>query len=179
MSQHCSSNLLNRMGIGIPKLPYDNPEDVDKYNLAVVAKVFDAREFSEIQLQSWVDNVWKTNTAITIQKVSHTKDKFFFFCTSWEDRDNLMSLRSASYKGAFIVFKGWLMGSNVMKMDFSKTSKWIKVESIPTEECIPQMARRILERVRRIIRFDELSRDDRPHSLMRAKVVILVNKLNL
>uniref|UniRef100_A0A803MM95 Transposase n=1 Tax=Chenopodium quinoa TaxID=63459 RepID=A0A803MM95_CHEQI len=63
------------LGIGIPKLPYDAAEDVDKFNLGIVAKVVDVREFSEIHLQNWVDNIWKTNRAIIVQKVIIRKSK--------------------------------------------------------------------------------------------------------
>uniref|UniRef100_A0A803N630 DUF4283 domain-containing protein n=1 Tax=Chenopodium quinoa TaxID=63459 RepID=A0A803N630_CHEQI len=164
------------MGIGIPKQPYDYPEDVDKFSLAVVGKVLDDRIFFETQIQNWVDLFWKTNTAIIVQKASHSKDIFFFFCTSYEDRDNLMSLRFAPDKGALVVFKAWQMGSNILGIDFSESTIWIKFEGLPTEECQPQVARRILERVGRIIRFDQPLLDDRPHCLMRAKLVVNVQK---
>uniref|UniRef100_A0A803MDR2 DUF4283 domain-containing protein n=1 Tax=Chenopodium quinoa TaxID=63459 RepID=A0A803MDR2_CHEQI len=144
MTSNCNCLTLNRMGIGILKENYDTPEDVDKYLVAVVAKVIDDRVFSEVQLQTWVDNYWKTDRAILVKKTSHEKNLFFFFCTSWEDRDNLMSMVSTSYKRALVIFKGWLMESNVMEMDFSESSLWVKV-GLPTTECQPQMARRILD----------------------------------
>uniref|UniRef100_A0A803MKK8 Uncharacterized protein n=1 Tax=Chenopodium quinoa TaxID=63459 RepID=A0A803MKK8_CHEQI len=160
------------MGIGIPKLREDSPEDVDKYNLPIVAQVIDVREFSEVQIQTWVDGCWKTNRPIIVEKVSHSKDLFLFFCTSWEDRDNLISLGTASYKGALILFKEWIMGSNLLYMDFSETAVLIKVEGLPTEECQPQVATRVLEKIGTVIRFDHAYLDDRPHSILRDKVII-------
>uniref|UniRef100_A0A803MR15 Uncharacterized protein n=1 Tax=Chenopodium quinoa TaxID=63459 RepID=A0A803MR15_CHEQI len=111
----------------VSKTPYDYPKDVDKYYISVVAKVWDAR------------------------KVSHSKDLFFFYCTSLEDRDNLLSMDFASYKGAFNSFKEWHMETDVNKLDVSEASVWVRVEGLPTEECQHQATRRVLERVGRII----------------------------
>lgn len=49
---------------------------------------------------------------------------------------------------------------------------WVKIEGIPTPQNNPNVAFRALERVGRVIRFDETSRKEGPKEFLRAKVII-------
>ncbi|KNA05550.1 hypothetical protein SOVF_189220 [Spinacia oleracea] len=152
----------SRMGITIPYSEFDTPPQSEKYLLSVVGKIKDYRSFSEAQIQQWVNQFWTTNGPIIVGKVGQSKEFFFFFCNNIYDRDNLLAVGTASYKGALVIFKGWAVGGSIPSMDFSEANFWIKVEGIPTPENQLHVAGRLLDRIGRIIKFDEASREDGP-----------------
>ncbi|KNA16570.1 hypothetical protein SOVF_087610 [Spinacia oleracea] len=167
----------SRMGIIIPYSNHDTPPLSEKYLLSVVGRVVDYRSFSESQIQLWVTQFWSTNGPIEVQKALQLKDTFFFFCNNIEDRDNLLNVGTASFKGALFVFKGWSIGASISTIDFNEAYFWIKVEGIPTPENELHVARRALERIGRVLKVDENSRSEGLKNHIRAKLIIQIEKV--
>lgn len=72
---------------------------------------------------------------------------FFLFCEDVEDRDNLMALGSASYKGALMIFKAWVSGISYDGFDFNEACMWVWVEGMALTASRCLVVKRALEKV--------------------------------
>lgn len=101
---------------------------------------------------------------------------FFFYCTNENDRDNLLAKRFACFQGGLICFKCWFPSSTIRSFNFASCPLWVRVEGIPLTSNKVHVARRALEKLGRIIRFDEASLREGPKEFIRAKVYVEMHK---
>ncbi|KAL2943657.1 hypothetical protein RDABS01_032004 [Bienertia sinuspersici] len=135
---------------------------------AVIGLFRDFRDFKEGEIQAWVNIKWLTRAPIEVEKVS--RNAFIFFCYSGEDRDKLVALSTACYKGALIVFKKWIPSSSLMDHDFSWGTIWVRVEGLPLYINQVQVASNLLERFGSVIYFNGKVKTDGPKKVLRTRM---------
>lgn len=108
------------------------------FPMAVAGSFKDKRRFSQNQIQEWVSSSWIKHQDIVVEKVGNI---FLFYCSHIEDRDNLLSKRSACYQGFLVIFKSWFPSASIRSFDFSVAPLWIRVEGIPLTSNCPHVAR--------------------------------------
>ncbi|KAL2925923.1 50S ribosomal protein L22 [Bienertia sinuspersici] len=128
----------------------------------------DFRNFSVGEIQAWVSWKWLTKAPIEVERLS--RNVFIFYCHSGEDRDKLVALSTACYKGALMVFKKWTPNSSLMDYDFSWGTLWIKIEGLPLHINQVRVAADLLERFGSVVYFDGKSKTEGPQKTVRARV---------
>ena len=129
------------------------PEDSLLLN-AIVGKAKDVRDVKIRDIQDRVYLRWTTQDEISIKKIGKL---FFFFCLDVRDRNNLDALGSTSYDGALFLFTKCRPRASFQSFNFTQSSIWVRVEGPPLIYNKPQVARRILERIRKVLYFDNTS----------------------
>ncbi|KAL2901872.1 hypothetical protein RDABS01_026954, partial [Bienertia sinuspersici] len=127
-------------------------------------------EFSVEEVQTWVSLKWLTREPIEVEKAS--RNTFIFYCKSGEDRDKLLALSTACYKGALIIFKRWIPNSSLRDHDFSWGSIWVKIEGLPLHINQMHAASSLLERFGSVIYFDGKLNTEGPQKVIRARMRI-------
>ncbi|KAL2921484.1 Disease resistance-like protein DSC2 [Bienertia sinuspersici] len=89
----------------------------EKLSFVVLGAFRDFRNFSVEEIQAWVSLKWLTREPIEVDKAS--RSTFIFYYKSGEDRDKLLALSTACYKGALVIFKRWIPNSSLRDHDFS------------------------------------------------------------
>ncbi|KAL2931943.1 hypothetical protein RDABS01_037353 [Bienertia sinuspersici] len=145
----------------------------EKLMFAVLGLFGDFRDFREGEIQAWVSQKWLTRSPIKVEKAS--RNAFIFYCYNGEDRDKLVALSTACYKGALMVFKKWIPSSSLMDHDFSWGTLWIKVEGLPLHVNQVQVASNILERFGSVLYFDGKTKTDGPQKFVRARMRTQLN----
>lgn len=133
-----------RMGFKIKtRSEYQTPDD-RKYFKCVIGKFCDFRQFTDRQIQVWVDSIWITNGPIKVVKAGLL---FFLFWDRVDDRDNLMAMGFTCFNGALLIFKAWLPGISYDRFEFDEAWMWVRVEgmSIMARKCI--VVKQALEKV--------------------------------
>ena len=147
------------------------PEDSLLLN-AVVGKVKDIRDFQENTIREWVQFKWTTHDEISVKKVGKL---FFFFCLDVRDKENLTALGSACFDGALVVFTNCVASASFEHYKFLHAPIWVKVEGLPLMYNKTHVARRVLQKIGRVLYFDNKSTSPGFKDYLRAKVVIPVN----
>lgn len=141
--------------------------------MAVVGNFIDKRQFSQEQIQEWVSTCWNSHQEIIVGTVGKV---FFFYCSDIDDGDNLIWKRSACYQGSLIIFKSWFPNTSIHSFDFSSAPLWIWIEGIPLTSNYPHVACRALNKIGRVITFDNASLAEGPKEFLRAKVYVALDK---
>ncbi|KAL2925504.1 hypothetical protein RDABS01_029979 [Bienertia sinuspersici] len=110
---------------------------------------------------------WLTRALIEVEKVS--MNVFIFYCQNGEDRDKLVALSTACYKGALIVFKRWIPNSSLADYNFSLATLWVGVEGLPLHINQVHVASKLLERFGSVVYFDGKVRTEGPQKAVRAR----------
>lgn len=160
------------MGIKILKEDEDiGPEDHDLLQV-VIGKVKDIRDFQEDEIKEWVNQLLITNESIRVKKVSKL---FFFICSDMRNIYNLASVGSANYQGALFLFAKCQPRASFRSINFQRAPIWIRVEGQPLIYNKAHIARKALERIGRVLYFDNPSSTIGIKDYLRAKVTILIN----
>lgn len=142
---------LRRMSIHIDSDEHDvTQEDYILYN-SVLGKAKDLREFTENQIATWVTTTWTTHDEIQVRKVGKV---FFFLCSDARDRVSLIELGTANYQGALFLFTKCIPHASFRSHSFQRIPIWIKVEGLPLLYNKVNIARRALEKIGRVLYFD-------------------------
>ena len=169
--EHAAPNL-RRMGIQIESEEQDTTqEDYILYN-SVLGKVKDLRDFTENQIAQWVGTYWTTHDEIQVRKVGKL---FYFLCSDDRDRVNLIELGTANFQGALFLFTKCMPHASLRSHTFQRAPIWIRVEGLPLIYNKLHIARRALEKIGKILYFDNDSTKEGFKDFLRAKVVIPIN----
>ena len=171
-NENQENNHLRRVGIQIESEDHDiTQEDYILYN-SVLGKVKDIREFTEDQISNWVTTSWTTHDEIQVRKVGKI---FFFLCSDARDRANLIDMGTANFQGALFLFTKCVPHSSFDSHSFQRSPIWIKVEGLPLLYNKASIAKRALEKLGRILFFNNDSTREGFKDFLRAKVVIPIN----
>lgn len=83
---------------------------------------------------------------------------FLLYCQNFDDREDILALYDTlNFNGALLVLKPWKLEASFRSLNFSETTMWIKVEGLPVVLSSMQFATRLLEKVGKVMLFDDQS----------------------
>ena len=100
---------------------------------------------------------------------------FFFLCSDARDRASLIDLSTANFQGALILFTKCVPQDSFRDHSFLRMPIWIKVERLPLLYNKVSVAQRALEKLGRVLYFDDDSTSEGFKDYLRAKVIIPIN----
>lgn len=125
---------------------------------AVIGKAKELRGFQESSIREWVLYHWITHDEIQVKKVGKL---FFFFYLDNRDKENLTALGYASFQGALFLFMVCKPKESYHAHIFLHAPIWVKVEGLPLLYNETHIARRALQRIGRVLYFDNSSTSQR------------------